>query len=50
MAAARIRNALGDGDGAIELYGDVLNALEENMPERGEYEMRIEEIRGNSSS
>ena len=50
VAAARIRNTLGDGDGAIELYGDVLNALEENMPERGEYEMRIEEIRGNSSS
>jgi len=47
-AAARIRTAQGDGDGAIALYEQVLGDLGENSPERGVYEMRIEEIRANS--
>lgn len=44
-AAARIRRAEGDGPGAIALYERLLASLEENSPERGRYEMRIEEIR-----
>lgn len=45
-AAARIRaEHLDDPEGAIELYQDVLASLEENSPERGRYQMRIEEIR-----
>lgn len=48
-AAARIRAAQGDGAGAIELYEAALEALEENAAERGEFEMRIEEIRSAGS-
>lgn len=44
-AAARIRGTQGDADGAIELYERVLGGLEDNSPERGLYEMRIEELR-----
>jgi predicted negative regulator of RcsB-dependent stress response len=44
-AAARIRTDRGDGPGAIELYEQVLASLDQNSPERGHYEMRIEEIR-----
>lgn len=45
-AAARIRaEHLDDPQGAIELYQQVLAQMEENAPERGRYEMRIEEIR-----
>ena len=44
-AAARIRGAQGDADGAIELYERVLGQLEDNSPERGLIEMRIEELR-----
>lgn len=44
-SAARIRSAQGDGEGAIELYERVLSDLDENAPERGQYEMRIQEIR-----
>lgn len=45
-SAARIRAAhLEDPEGAIELYEDVLAQLEENSPDRGRYEMRIQEIR-----
>jgi predicted negative regulator of RcsB-dependent stress response len=47
-SAARIRNAQGDAVGAISLYEQVLGDLDENAPERGVYEMRIEEIRSNS--
>ena len=50
VASARIRNSQGDGVGAIELYRKVLEALETNAPERGEFEMRIQEIQSNSSS
>lgn len=49
-AAARIRAAQGNADGAIELYQQVLNTLEENAPERGLYEMRIAEIRSGSNT
>lgn len=49
-AAARIRvEHLGNADGAIELYQEVLAQLDENAPERGRYEMRIEEIRSGSN-
>lgn len=45
-AAARIRaEELDDPQGAIELYEEVLAQMEENAPERGRYEMRIQEIR-----
>lgn len=44
-AAARIRGDQGDAEGAIELYERVLADLEDNAPERGLFEMRIEELR-----
>ena len=44
-AAARIRGDRGDAEGAIDLYERVLSDLEENSPDRGVYEMRIQEIR-----
>ena len=44
-SAARIRRDQGDAAGAIELYEQVLASLDENAPERGRYEMRIQEIR-----
>lgn len=47
-SAARIRAAQGNTDGAIELYERVLADLDENAPERGEWEMRIQEIRSAS--
>ena len=49
-AAARIRGAQGDAAGAIELYERVLAQLDENAPERGIIEMRIQEIRSGSST
>ncbi len=48
-AAARIRGAQGDAEGAIDLYERVLSDLGENSPERGVYEMRIQEIRSGSN-
>ncbi len=48
VGAARIRSAQGNGDGAIALYEQVLGDLDENSPDRGQYEMRIEEIRSGS--
>ena len=50
VAAARIRTAQGDDAGAIELYEQVLSDLDENSPERGQFEMRIEEIRSGSNT
>ena len=50
VASARIRSAQGDEEGAIERYQQVLSDLEVNSPERGEFEMRIEEIRSGSSN
>lgn len=45
-SAARIRaDQLDNPQGAIELYQQVLAQLDENAPERGRYEMRIQEIR-----
>lgn len=45
-AAARIRaDHLDNPDGAVALYEEVLAQLEENAPERGQFEMRIQEIR-----
>ncbi len=44
-AAARLRTERGDGAGALELYQRAIEDLEEGDPERGLYEMRIEEIR-----
>jgi predicted negative regulator of RcsB-dependent stress response len=43
--AGRIRAARGDTAGALELYQRALEGLEEGDPERGLFEMRIEEIR-----
>lgn len=47
-SAARIRASQGDTEGAIELYERVLAELDENAPERGVWEMRIQEIRSAS--
>lgn len=50
-AAARIRAAhLSNPQGAIELYEQVLAQLEENSPQRGAYEMRIQEIRSGQNT
>jgi hypothetical protein len=49
-AAARLRERRGDAQGALELYERVLADLEEGAPERGLYEMRIEEIRSASTA
>jgi predicted negative regulator of RcsB-dependent stress response len=44
-AAARIRETQGDGPGAIQLYERILDEVEVTAPERGMYEMRIQELR-----
>lgn len=44
-AAARLRAARADTDGALELYERALEGLEEGSPDRGLYQMRIEELR-----
>ena len=44
-AAARIRRTQGDPEGAVALYERLLDRLGEDDPQRGLYEMRIEEIR-----
>ncbi len=45
-AAARIRaEHLDNPEGAVELYEEVLAELDENAPQRGLFEMRIQEIR-----
>ncbi|HET9949023.1 MAG TPA: tetratricopeptide repeat protein [Longimicrobiales bacterium] len=49
-AAARIREAQGNPQGAIELYQRALQGLEEDAPERGVYEMRIQEIRASTNA
>ena len=50
VAAARLRELQGDGAGAIELYERVLEDVEVTAPERGLFEMRIEEIRSAASA
>lgn len=42
--AARIRATQGDTAGAVELYERILTDIDENSPERGIYEMRIQEL------
>ena len=49
-SAARIRTLRGDTEGALELYQRAIEGLEEGAPERGLYEMRIEEIRSATST
>lgn len=44
-SAARLRNLQGDIPGAVELYLRILDDIEVGAPERGVYEMRIEELR-----
>lgn len=44
--AAGIRLEKGNAAGAIELYNQALETLDEDSPERSVYEMRIAEIRG----
>jgi predicted negative regulator of RcsB-dependent stress response len=48
-AAARIRGAQGDTEGAIALYERVLASLEANSPDRSVYEMRVAELRNAST-
>ena len=42
--AARIRTRLGNFSGAMELYEEVLGAMEETDQERSYWEMRLEEV------
>ena len=44
-SAARLRAERGDTQGALELYERALDGLEEGSPDRGLYQMRIEELR-----
>lgn len=44
-AAARIRASQGNPDGAVELYEQILAQLDEDAPERGFFEMRVQEIK-----
>ena len=44
-SAARIRADRGDASGAIELYERVLSDMEENALDRGQFEMRIQELK-----
>ncbi len=44
-SAARIRGDQGDASGAIELYERVLSNMEENAADRGQFEMRIQELK-----
>jgi predicted negative regulator of RcsB-dependent stress response len=48
-AAARLRTERGDTDGALELYERALELLEEGSPDRGLYQMRIEELRSSTT-
>ena len=43
--AARIRRGRGNLAGAAELYQRILDDLDETSPQRGMYEMRLEELR-----
>lgn len=42
--AARVRTAMGDYQGAAELYEEILAELEPSHPDRGLYEMRLGEV------
>ena len=43
--AARLRAVQGNNAGAVELYQRILDKLEANAPERGVYELRLEELK-----
>ncbi|HUP53419.1 MAG TPA: tetratricopeptide repeat protein [Longimicrobiales bacterium] len=49
-AAARIRSDRGDVAGAIQLFEQAIEGLEEGSPERGLYEMRIAELRAGTNA
>jgi predicted negative regulator of RcsB-dependent stress response len=49
-AAARLRAERGDTEGALDLYERALDGLEEGSPERGLYQMRMEELRSGSAA
>jgi len=49
-AAARLRAERGDTEGALDLYERALEGLEEGSPDRGLYQMRIEELRSASAA
>jgi predicted negative regulator of RcsB-dependent stress response len=49
-AAGRLRAARGDAEGALRLYERALERLPEDDPERGLFEMRIEELRTASAA
>lgn len=49
-AAARIRSDRGDVAGAIELFEQAIDGLEEDSPQRGLYEMRVAELRAGTSA
>lgn len=49
-AAGRLRAARGDNAGALELYERALEGLEPDAPQRGLFEMRIEELRTAAST
>jgi predicted negative regulator of RcsB-dependent stress response len=48
-SAARIRADQGDTAGAVELYEQIIADLDENSPDRGLYEMRIQELESASA-
>lgn len=48
--AARIRSEQGDAQGAISLYRQILDSLEEGDPARGVFELRIGELGGDPSA
>ena len=47
--AARIRADQGDAAGAVELYERILGDIDENAPDRGLFEMRIQELRSRAN-
>ena len=49
-AAARIRSAQGDLQGAVTLYERLVDGMEETDPQRGLYQMRIQEIESATSA
>jgi predicted negative regulator of RcsB-dependent stress response len=49
-AAARLRTERGDTAGALDLYERALEGLAEDSPDRGLYQMRIEELRSASAA
>jgi predicted negative regulator of RcsB-dependent stress response len=50
QAAARLRVTRGDRQGAIDLYQRAMEGLDQDAPERGVYEMRIEELKSEATA